>query len=85
MTIILTLYIMVLGGLTVYLLRLFWLSLFARISHRLELPAVAEADLPSVTVQLPIYNERHVVTRLIEAACALDYPHERLQIQVLDD
>lgn len=85
MTIILTLYIMVLVCLTVHLLRLFWLSLFARISHRQELPAVAEADLPTVTVQLPIYNEKYVVTGLIEAACAIDYPRKRLQIQVLDD
>ena len=42
-------------------------------------------DLPHVTVQLPVYNERFVVRGLIEAACGLDYPPERLQIQVLDD
>lgn len=40
---------------------------------------------PSVTVQLPIYRERHVVERLIDATAALDWPRERLQIQVLDD
>ena len=40
---------------------------------------------PMVTVQLPIYNERHVVTRLIEAVLKLDWPANRLQIQVLDD
>ncbi len=40
---------------------------------------------PHVTVQLPIYNERHVVERLISACAALDYPSDRLQIQVLDD
>ena len=45
----------------------------------------APADLPPVTVQLPIYNERFVVGRLIKAAAALDYPSDRLQIQVLDD
>jgi hypothetical protein len=38
-----------------------------------------------VTVQLPLYNERHVVERLIDAACALDYPRDRIEIQVLDD
>ena len=43
------------------------------------------ADAPLVTVQLPIYNERHVVVRLIEAAANLDWPAGRLQIQVLDD
>jgi cellulose synthase/poly-beta-1,6-N-acetylglucosamine synthase-like glycosyltransferase len=40
---------------------------------------------PQVTVQLPIYNERFVVERLLEAACALDYPSEALSIQLLDD
>jgi cellulose synthase/poly-beta-1,6-N-acetylglucosamine synthase-like glycosyltransferase len=41
--------------------------------------------LPSVTVQLPIYNELYVTERLIDAACAMEYPRDRLQIQVLDD
>jgi cellulose synthase/poly-beta-1,6-N-acetylglucosamine synthase-like glycosyltransferase len=41
--------------------------------------------LPVVTVQLPLYNERYVVERVIAAACALDYPRELLQVQVLDD
>jgi cellulose synthase/poly-beta-1,6-N-acetylglucosamine synthase-like glycosyltransferase len=40
---------------------------------------------PSVTVQLPIYNEFYVVERLIDAVARLDYPWEQLQIQVLDD
>ncbi len=40
---------------------------------------------PRVTVQLPIYNERYVSRRLIEAVAGLDYPRDRLQIQVLDD
>ncbi|MEW5719674.1 MAG: glycosyl transferase family 2, partial [Chloroflexota bacterium] len=42
-------------------------------------------DQPRVTVQLPIYNELYVVERLIDAAAALDWQRERLQIQVLDD
>jgi cellulose synthase/poly-beta-1,6-N-acetylglucosamine synthase-like glycosyltransferase len=41
--------------------------------------------LPVVTVQLPLYNEMYVADRLIDAVCALDYPRERLEIQVLDD
>jgi cellulose synthase/poly-beta-1,6-N-acetylglucosamine synthase-like glycosyltransferase len=41
--------------------------------------------LPRVTVQLPIYNERYVVERLLEAANRIDYPKELLEIQVLDD
>lgn len=40
---------------------------------------------PTVTVQLPIYNERYVVERLIDAVASLDWPHAQLQIQVLDD
>src|SRR5579863_858845 len=41
--------------------------------------------LPRVTVQLPLYNERYVVERLIEEVSKMDYPAELLQIQVLDD
>jgi len=40
---------------------------------------------PLVTVQLPIYNERYVIERLIEAVARFDYPRELLDIQVLDD
>ncbi|MBZ0112324.1 MAG: glycosyltransferase family 2 protein [Thermoanaerobaculia bacterium] len=40
---------------------------------------------PIVTVQLPLYNERFVVERLLEAIVHLDYPRDRLEIQVLDD
>ncbi len=42
-------------------------------------------DLPPVTVQLPLFNEKLVVERLIDAVAALDYPAEKLSIQVLDD
>ncbi len=40
---------------------------------------------PSVTVQLPVYNERYVVERLIRSVARLDYPGDRLEVQVLDD
>ena len=40
---------------------------------------------PYVTVQLPVYNELYVVDRLIDKVCELDYPSEKLEIQVLDD
>jgi cellulose synthase/poly-beta-1,6-N-acetylglucosamine synthase-like glycosyltransferase len=43
------------------------------------------AELPRVTIQLPLYNERFVVERLLETAAQLDYPKHLLQIQVLDD
>ena len=46
---------------------------------------MAWASLPPVTVQLPLYNERYVVERLIDAVAALNYPLDKLEIQVLDD
>ena len=46
-------------------------------------PALRE--WPRVTVQLPVYNERRVVERLIDSVARLDYPLDRLEIQVLDD
>jgi len=42
-------------------------------------------EFPMVTVQLPIYNEYYVVERLLHAVCAMEYPRDRLEIQVLDD
>jgi len=42
-------------------------------------------DWPVVTVQIPIFNERYLVNRLLTAVSRLDYPADRLQIQVLDD
>ena len=41
--------------------------------------------LPRVTVQLPLYNERYVLERLIDEVVKIEYPRELLQIQVLDD
>ena len=42
-------------------------------------------ELPRVTVQLPIFNEQFVIDRLIEAVCSMEYPKDKLEIQVLDD
>lgn len=42
-------------------------------------------ELPFITVQLPIYNEQFVIERLIEAICAMQYPADKLEIQLLDD
>uniref|UniRef100_A0A7C4KHX9 Glycosyltransferase n=1 Tax=Anaerolinea thermolimosa TaxID=229919 RepID=A0A7C4KHX9_9CHLR len=51
-----------------------------------QIPTTTDlSEYPSVLVQLPIYNERFVVERLIDSATALDYPRDRLIIQVLDD
>src|SRR6185503_19826717 len=43
------------------------------------------SPMPVVTIQLPLYNEMYVADRLIAAVCAIDYPRELLEIQVLDD
>ncbi|CAN5450945.1 glycosyltransferase [soil metagenome] len=43
------------------------------------------ATLPLVTVQLPVYNEKYVVERLIDCVAKLNYPADKLEIQVLDD
>jgi cellulose synthase/poly-beta-1,6-N-acetylglucosamine synthase-like glycosyltransferase len=50
-----------------------------------EYHAIALEDLPIVTIQLPIFNERYVSRRLVDAVCQMDYPRDRMQIQVLDD
>ena len=44
-----------------------------------------DGELPRVTVQLPVFNEAAVVERLVDAAASLDYPRDRLDIQLLDD
>ncbi len=46
---------------------------------------VGASPLPSVTIQLPIYNERYVVPRLVESVASMEYPTDRLEIQILDD
>ena len=61
---------------------------FLYLKHKNKAVAVPKAklqQLPKVTVQLPIYNERYVVERLVEAACKIRYPRELLEIQLLDD
>ncbi|TRZ43285.1 cellulose synthase family protein [Robertkochia solimangrovi] len=48
-------------------------------------PEIKSTQYPNVTIQLPVYNELYVIDRLLDCIAAIDYPHERLQIQVLDD
>jgi cellulose synthase/poly-beta-1,6-N-acetylglucosamine synthase-like glycosyltransferase len=48
-------------------------------------PGAALSPQPVVTIQLPLYNEMYVADRLIAAVCAIEYPRELLEIQVLDD
>lgn len=71
-------------GLATYSLHSVWL---VWLSRRCKVPALPPepVEWPAVTIQLPIYNERHVVERLIDACAQQDYPVHLLQIQVLDD
>jgi cellulose synthase/poly-beta-1,6-N-acetylglucosamine synthase-like glycosyltransferase len=69
--------------------RAYLVTLCLRHRDRLDKAAhtipVPESELPRVTVQLPLYNEATVVERLLDAAGGIDYPRDRLEIQVLDD
>jgi cellulose synthase/poly-beta-1,6-N-acetylglucosamine synthase-like glycosyltransferase len=58
---------------------------FQRTTMRLYYGDIEESRYPKVVTQLPMYNERQVAKRVIEAAAAMDYPRSRHEIQVLDD
>ena len=79
------LYFLVILFLGIYMFRITGLSIHARIHDQESTVVPANDDLPVVTVQLPVYNEKDVIERLIDAVCMLNYPQDRLQIQVLDD
>ncbi|MEM6792623.1 MAG: cellulose synthase family protein [Acidobacteriota bacterium] len=82
---ILALYFAVLGVLAAYGLHRLLLALgYLRRSD--SDPEIPQPEVwPRVTVQLPIFNEKYVAERLIDAVCEIDYPPDRLEIQVLDD
>jgi cellulose synthase/poly-beta-1,6-N-acetylglucosamine synthase-like glycosyltransferase len=83
---ILALYFGVLVVLSVYGSHRYYMSyLYYRYKGNLPLPAGKLARLPHVTVQLPIFNEMYVCERLIDAVCAIEYPRELFEVQVLDD
>lgn len=65
--------------------RLWHVAAWSRGRRRAPVAPPLPAELPRVTVQLPVYNERDVVGRLVDAVAALDWPADRLQIQLLDD
>lgn len=71
-------------GLHRYLILILYYRHYKRATRR-RAPAFVRDRAPSVTVQLPLYNELYVARRAIEAAARLDYPPSRLRIQVLDD
>ena len=65
--------------------RYFLVLLYYRVYRKMPLPQRKFDELPLVTVQLPMFNERYVALRIIEQACKIDYPRDRLEIQVVDD
>lgn len=79
-------YLIALQVLSIYGLHKGWL-VYTYFRWRRAQPSVPvePAQWPTVTVQLPIYNERYVIQRLLDAVAQLDYPRELLEIQVLDD
>src|ERR1700741_3007932 len=79
-------YIVVLLGLSFYGVHRYFIF-YLYFWHRKQnlKPESHFAELPVVTVQLPIYNERYVLERLLHAVSLIDYPKEKLQIQILDD
>ena len=68
---------------TAYTLNFYYLTFLS--TRRKETLDTIEMGTPSVTIQLPIYNEKYVAKRLVDAVCALDYPKEKMKIMVLDD
>src|ERR1700733_8459591 len=77
-------YTTVLTILSVYGLHRLWLVYtYLRWRRNVPQPAPAMTKWPSVTIQLPIYNERYVIERLLNSVAHLDYPPELLDIQIL--
>jgi len=64
---------------------LVYLSLRATRSKPRTALAIVDRDEPRVCVQVPIYNERYVAERVLDAVCAIDWPRDRFEVQVLDD
>jgi len=68
---------------TLYTCNFYYLVFLSRQQKKTR--AVELKETPTVTIQLPIYNEKYVAERLVNAVCALDYPKDKLSIQVIDD
>ncbi|MBN1218132.1 MAG: glycosyltransferase [Anaerolineae bacterium] len=87
-TILVALYLIILFGIAIYgfnALIMSGLFLWHRPKQANDPCPPLPKEWPPVLVQLPIFNEKFVVERLIDAVAALDYPPDRLHIQVLDD
>jgi cellulose synthase/poly-beta-1,6-N-acetylglucosamine synthase-like glycosyltransferase len=85
-TLVLLSYFFVLSILGIYGWHRYYLVYqYTKHKDRVPGPPPPVAEWPVVTIQLPIFNEMYVVDRLIDAVCEIDYPKDRLEIQVLDD
>jgi len=79
-------YFLVLVVLAMYGMHRYWLVYyFFKYKENVPAPPPQPAAWPKVTIQLPIYNERYVIERLVDAVSHFDYPRELLDVQVLDD
>lgn len=79
-------YFAILGALSFYGLHRYRLIyLYKKYAHRRPPQPPMPAEWPQVTIQLPLYNEKYVVERLLATVAQMDYPRDRLEIQVLDD
>ncbi len=68
---------------TAYTCNFYYLAFLS--GRRKERNEIIPIDQPTVTIQLPIYNEKYVARRLVDAVCAMDYPKEKMKIMVIDD
>ena len=68
---------------TAYTVNFYYLAFLSR--KRKNHSSTADLGTPSVTIQLPIYNEKYVAKRLVDAVCNLDYPKDKMRIMVCDD
>ena len=79
-------YLAILAGIAAYgIHRYVLVYLYLKHRNNTYQPRARYIELPRVTVQLPMYNEDIVAERIIRATCAIDYPLDKLEIQVLDD
>ena len=86
MVLVVLLYSIVLFYIFLYSLIQFGLLIYYLKSKRNELkPSALDREYPMVTIQLPVYNEKYVIERLLDAVFLIDWPKESFEIQVLDD
>ncbi|HJS83220.1 MAG TPA: glycosyl transferase, partial [Nitrososphaera sp.] len=82
-------FLMISWVILIYSINFYYLAYMSRNNVRYERKRAEKIELPTslpiVTIQLPLYNEKYVGRRLIDAVCRIDYPKDKLEIQVLDD